>query len=141
MNTDSEFHGCKLALFNSEGEILVFLRDDKPDIESPNMWDLPGGGREGDESPEDCVLRELYEEFGLTLGLDRLIYKKYYYQECRGRSAYFFVGEVTQEETQAIQFGDEGQGWSFMDLSEYLAHPRVVPRHQRRMRDYVEHMT
>nr|WP_231692828.1 NUDIX domain-containing protein [Vibrio campbellii] len=30
----------------------------------PNYWDLPGGGREGNETPEDCALRELKENSG-----------------------------------------------------------------------------
>jgi 8-oxo-dGTP pyrophosphatase MutT (NUDIX family) len=34
------------------------------------MWNLPGGRREGQESPEDYVLRELKEEFGLSLAAD-----------------------------------------------------------------------
>jgi 8-oxo-dGTP diphosphatase len=58
------FVGCKLALLDGE-RVLVYTRDDRPDIQFPGMLDLPGGGREGNESPEDCVLRELEEEFGL----------------------------------------------------------------------------
>ena len=41
-----EFTGCKIALI-CEGQILTILRDDKETIPYPNMWDLPGGGREG----------------------------------------------------------------------------------------------
>ena len=36
-----------------------------PGIPWPAFWDLPGGGREGTESPVECVLRETHEEFGL----------------------------------------------------------------------------
>lgn len=133
---EHDFHGCKVALFRDE-HVLVFLRDDNPNIESPNMWDLPGGGREGSESPEACVLRELEEEFGLTFGDDRLTYKRRYHKEHRGRSAYFFVGHISQDEIDQIRFGDEGQGWSMMHITEYLESHRVVPRHKVRMADFL----
>ena len=75
-STDTQsFHGCKLALLHGN-RVLVYERD--AHVRFAGMWDLPGGGREGQESPEDCVLRELEEEFGLTLPADRLEYRKRY---------------------------------------------------------------
>lgn len=46
----SDFTGCKIALFCGD-KLLTILRDDKASIPWANMWELPGGGREGDESP------------------------------------------------------------------------------------------
>ena len=48
-----DFTGVKVVLF-VEKSILVVLRDNKPDIPWPNMWELPGGGREGIETPLEC---------------------------------------------------------------------------------------
>ncbi len=67
------FAGAKLLLW-SAGAVLTYLRDDKPGLGWAGKWDLPGGGREGRESPEACALRELEEEFGLCLGPDRLLW-------------------------------------------------------------------
>lgn len=36
-------------------------------------WTLPGGGMDPFESPEQCAIRELYEETGLTVELDGLL--------------------------------------------------------------------
>ena len=36
------FSGAKLALFLGP-DLLVILRDDRPDIPWPGRWDLPGG--------------------------------------------------------------------------------------------------
>ena len=36
-------------------------------------WLLPGGGMEADETPEACVARELVEETGVTVRVDRLV--------------------------------------------------------------------
>ncbi len=41
-----DFTGVKFALLVGKN-ILVILRDNKPGIPWPNMWELPGGGREG----------------------------------------------------------------------------------------------
>ena len=72
--SDMEFDGAKLALI-SNNRILTLLRDDRPDIPFPAMWDFPGGGSEEGETPEECVLRELNEEFGVTISPTRLTYK------------------------------------------------------------------
>ena len=53
------FYGDKLVLIVGD-KLAVILRDDKPSIPSPNHWDMPGGGREGCETPLECVLRETH---------------------------------------------------------------------------------
>lgn len=41
-----DFTGAKAALF-CRASVLVCLRDEKPGLRWPGLWDLPGGGREG----------------------------------------------------------------------------------------------
>ena len=60
--------GVGIILLNSKREVLLFLRDDKPTIPFPNIWDLPGGHPEEAESPEDGIRREMMEEMDLELG-------------------------------------------------------------------------
>jgi len=36
-------------------------------------WLLPGGGRESEETEEACVQREMHEETGLTVSVERLL--------------------------------------------------------------------
>ena len=38
-------------------------------------WLLPGGGREAGESEEDCVRREMREETGLQVSIERLLFE------------------------------------------------------------------
>ena len=59
--------GSSIILFNKEGQILLFLRDNKFDLPYPNMWDVPGGHVESGESPETCIVREMKEEMDLIL--------------------------------------------------------------------------
>ena len=59
--------GTSIIFVNDEKQVLLFLRDDKPDILYPNMWDVPGGHVDNDEAPEQCIVREMKEEMDLDL--------------------------------------------------------------------------
>lgn len=121
-----------MALFCG-ASVLVCLRDEKPGLRWPGLWDLPGGGREGDEGPEDCLLRELWEEFGLRLPPERLIWRQVFPSMVEaGRVSVFFGGRVSAQEVSEIRFGDEGQGWDLMPVEGFLGHARAVPEMQRR---------
>ncbi|WP_394494969.1 NUDIX domain-containing protein [Shewanella sp. ENK2] len=86
-NTE-KFTGCKMALISGR-QLVVYLRDNLATIPYPNCWDFPGGGREGNETAEECVLRELYEEFSLVLTKACLIYKQIDINQTGNGNAYF----------------------------------------------------
>jgi 8-oxo-dGTP diphosphatase len=129
------FKGAKIALL-CDGCVLVVLRDDDPAIPDPGLWDLPGGGREGTESPVACVLRETREEVGLALD-PRVIRWGRRFGVADGH-AWFFVGHVTPAQLAQVVLGDEGQDWTSMPVANFLAHPRAVTRFQERLRAYLE---
>ncbi len=60
--------GAGILLINSNNELLMLLRDNKPNIPFPNMWDIPGGHVEHGEIPEETVKREMIEEMDLDVG-------------------------------------------------------------------------
>ncbi|BEO69431.1 NUDIX domain-containing protein [Serratia marcescens] len=137
MDDEHLFSGAKLALL-SNGLILVYKRDAKPEIDYPGYWDLPGGGREGNETPQNCALRELSEEFSLLFSGDRIKWMQSYPSLKPGRSqAWFLVGCITQEEISSIRFGDEGQYWTMMEIEKFLNHPMAVPYLKTRLIDYL----
>lgn len=128
------FSGAKLALFLG-ADLLVILRDERPDIPYPGHWDLPGGGREGHETPETCVLRETREEVGLDLRQSQLVWANSY-QRPRGL-VWFFVAHLPEAASTEISFGSEGQGWRLMPPETYCAHPLAVPHFGEQLRLYL----
>lgn len=56
-----------VAIQNSADELLLIRREDF------QVWALPGGYVDPDETPAECALREVYEETGLTTELTRCI--------------------------------------------------------------------
>lgn len=128
------FNGAKLILTCGDG-LLVLLRDDNPAIRWPGWWDLPGGGRKGEESPLDCGLRELLEETGLTLAPARLQGEARPSVARPGRLSWMFRAELTEAEAGAVRLGNEGQDLRLMPLAEYLSHPRAIPHFREMVRE------
>ncbi len=133
--TTEPFNGAKLAILVGD-RIVTILRDDRPDIPWPAHWDLPGGGREGEETPEACVLRELQEELGVTLAKDDLLWGMS--ELSQGSAIWFFVSEQPNFECSTVQFGDEGQMWKLAPIDWYLEHPKSIPTQKARLRAYLD---
>ena len=128
------FTGAKLALFLGQ-KLVVILRDNKPDIPFPAFWDLPGGGREGDESPKTCALRETEEEIGLPLEEIDIVWEQSYGAE--GELSWFFAAHLPESRSADIRFGDEGQCWELWSPEAYCAHEKAVPNFKARLLDYL----
>ncbi len=56
-----------LVYVEHEGRYLMLLRNKKKNDENEGKWIGVGGHFEEGESPEECMLREVYEETNLTL--------------------------------------------------------------------------
>lgn len=131
------FHGCKLALFVGD-QLLCILRDDIPNIPFPNMWDFPGGGREGSETPDETIARELDEELGLDFAaVEVLWHVKTPAAHTPGEMVCFYVGRLPEGAEQGVRFGDEGQRWALFDVDEVLRRADVVPSLSGRLRSYL----
>lgn len=131
------FSGAKIALLKDD-QILTILRDNIPTIPFPNTWDLPGGGREDRETPFDCVQREVYEELGIAISKNSISWAKVYpSMVAPSKDSVFMVGAISQDQIDQIVFGDEGQGWKMMPITDFLEDDQVYGSLKERLRDWI----
>ena len=121
------FKGAKAAVF-VEGRLLCLLRDDKGEIDWPNHWDFPGGGREGAETPFETLAREVWEEVGVAVRPEDVVWSLW------EDPSWFFVLRLARAE---VRFGDEGQGWAFLSPQGFLARGDAIPSLKARLARYL----
>ncbi len=59
--------GAVAVIRDTDGQLLLHLRDDIPGIVWPGYWSVLGGGCDSGEHPDDAIVRELDEEAGLQV--------------------------------------------------------------------------
>ncbi|ETA53778.2 NUDIX domain-containing protein [Ponticoccus alexandrii] len=105
--------------------MAILRRDHSPGIPWPGRLDFPGGGRETDESPETCVIRETAEELGTLIRPRDLVFAAVH-AGARGAS-WFFAAHLPAERLRDVRFGGEGAGWCIMTPEAYCAAPDAIP--------------
>ncbi len=109
--------GASIIFVNDRHKVLLFLRDDIPQIKYPNMWDLPGGNVEADETPQQCIVREMKEEIDLDL-VDFLLFEQ---REFPDRTEFTFWKRENLEIERLIL--TEGQALRWFSREEAAATP------------------
>ncbi len=97
--------GAFVTLFDAAGRVLLARRRDYP------VWNLPGGKVEPDETPWQAAVREVREETGLEIELERLtgVYSK----PARAAGVFNFEGRVVRGELAPT---DESAELCYFDL-------------------------
>ncbi|GHO50153.1 NUDIX domain-containing protein [Ktedonospora formicarum] len=108
--------GASALFFNEAGNILIVKPSYRPD------WLFPGGVVDADESPLMACRREILEELGLQIPIDRLLYVDY-----KGRDGYkteslqfiFYGGVLSEREIAAIRLQEaELLAYRFVNYEE-----------------------
>lgn len=102
--------GTSILFVNDKNEVLLALRDDTPTIPCPNCWDILGGHPEGNETPEECIVREMKEEIEVDVRNPRL----FKVSEMADRTEYTFwrkvdfeIKNISLHEGQKLQWFSE----------------------------------
>ena len=121
-----------IAVFNQDGQVWLGKRFGE---KGPHIWQMPQGGIDGGELPEEAALRELYEETGISVDMvsplghisDWLYYnypadyKSKKAKNWRGQRqlwfAYRFHGDESKIDLQA-HGPQEFSKWKWCDLSD-----------------------
>ena len=87
------------AIIIKDGKLAVMERHKQ----GRHYFVFPGGGREGNETPEECCEREVLEEFGIVVKAKKMIY----FMEQVGTYQGFFVCEWISgsiHKTDAVEY-------------------------------------
>ena len=104
-----------------KGERVLITRR-PPGSHMEGYWEFPGGKREGGETLEQCLERELYEELGLEVEVREPIVTVNHEYEDRVVTLYSYnchiaKGRVVAKESQEVRWVKAG------DLGKYLFPP------------------
>ena len=67
------------AIIRSRDKILIARRKKGQKLEG--YWEFPGGKIEVDESPQECLCRELHEEFGILSEAGEILTESEYHYD------------------------------------------------------------
>ena len=104
-----------------KGKLLLLLRDNNPNIFSPNCWHLIGGLSDKNEEPQRTFIREVKEETNIDTDIKKCNFLSIVKIELREKSyfdKYLYHYELTSEEVKQIKLGKEGQKLKFFGLKE-----------------------
>lgn len=141
----ADFAGAKLAAM-LDNRLLTYRRDRKPGLRWPGMIDLPGGGREGDESPAACALRELDEEFGIRLPESSICWARPFDAmdasgDAPGRIGWFLVASMPVEAFASLRFGDEGHSPQLLHFDDFLLDQEAIAPLKERLKMALDAIT
>ena len=93
------------ALVDADGRVLISKRPEGKSL--AGLWEFPGGKLEPDETPENCLIRELNEELGIMTKaacLAPLTFASHAYE-----SFHLFMPLYVCRRFEGIPHGAEGQ--------------------------------
>jgi 8-oxo-dGTP diphosphatase len=100
-----------LCYVKQNGRTLMIHRNKRPDDIHAGKWNGLGGKFEAGESPEDCIIREVREESGLTIQTPHL-HGLLTFTNFKGNDWYVFVYTAREFEGQLTgEVAEGGLAW------------------------------
>lgn len=108
-------------------ELVLQLRDESGAIFFPGRWGFFGGAIEGEETPLDAIIREVYEELSIKIPKERFERSGLMTLKLSDFTLerHFFLLDISQDEASQIVLG-EGQRWGAFSLDQ-VSKLRLTP--------------
>lgn len=112
------------AIIRRNGKVLIAKRSSTSSL--PNKWEFPGVKIDDGETPEECLKRELQEEFDIIVDVgDYLTESVYQYEQKKIRLIAFQVS--TEADFETLNAHDDVRWVSAEELLDYDLAPVDVP--------------
>jgi len=113
------------AIIVNGDKILIAQRGPKYKLEF--KWEFPGGGIEDGETPEECIVREIFEELNIKIRVDKFFDQSFYeYPHAQILLLAYIATWVSGE----ITLNDEHIGYRWVtveELADYDFSPADIP--------------
>lgn len=119
----------RAVIFDDDGDILVQHHSSSGD----DFYRLPGGGVKFRERADECIVREIEEETGLTVEVGRLLWVRDCLEESHDHSVeLFFLAKMVGGEFEGHREVKEGFEYLFLSLEaldEIVFYPKsFIPK-------------
>ena len=113
----------------------VFIGQRKSGKRMADLWEFPGGKLEPGETPEDCLAREMKEEFGVQIAIREFFGESVYHYEFGSIRLLAYLVDWTSGEMSPTDHQD--CRWvAFKDLERYRFVPADIPFVQQLLRSH-----
>jgi len=111
------------AIIERNGKIFIAKRSSNSSL--PNKWEFPGGKVDVGETPEECLTRELYEEFDIIVTVGNFLAESVYQYEQTVRLMAFQA--YTDADITTMNAHDDVRWVPVEELLDYDLAPADVP--------------
>ena len=112
------------AVLVKNGKILIARR--QADDRQANRWEFPGGTIEPDESPQECLKREMREEFGIEVSVGKYLGESIYHYDHGAITLCAYLTSLVSGKL-ALKDHSEFRWVSTEQLSDYDFAPADIP--------------
>ena len=114
--------GSFVVIFDKKNRVLLSHRRDM------DIWNLPGGGVERGELPNEAAVRETYEETGLKISISKLV--GVYGKPHKDEIIFVFLGKVVGGKIKKSNEADHSRYFKLKKLPV-----NIIPKHRERILD------